>query len=164
MTLALVGPGQILGELGVVSRGCVRTATAVALEPCEALLFHRDDVLGLMTEHPPLAEVILDIVASRLRALDRYVLDIVCLPAETRVRRRLLELADLYGGADGEIVVQLSQEELAGISAVTRSTVNRILREETRLGVVRLGRRKIVVLDRKGLHSRAWGDGVRTDG
>jgi CRP-like cAMP-binding protein len=76
--------------------------------------------------------------------------------ADTRVRRRLLKLASLYARAEGEPVeVPLTQEEIAEMAGTSRATVNRVLREEQRRGLVRLRRGRTIVLDRDELARRA---------
>jgi CRP/FNR family cyclic AMP-dependent transcriptional regulator len=66
------------------------------------------------------------------------------------VRRRLSELAAIY--ADG--VVPLTQEDVAALAGTSRATVNRVLREEQRLGAVALTRGRTSVLDRESLERR----------
>ena len=61
--------------------------------------------------------------------------------ADTRVRRRVSELADDGG------VVPLTQEELSNLAGTSRATVNRVLRESQARGEVALRRGRIEVLD-----------------
>ncbi len=66
------------------------------------------------------------------------------------MRRRLVELAATY--EDG--VVPLTQEDIAAMAGTSRATVNRVLREEVRLGTVALARGRTTVLDLDGLERR----------
>ena len=68
-------------------------------------------------------------------------------PAETRVWRRLAELAD--ASVDGTI--RMSQDELAHIAGTGRQTANRVLRAGVRQGVLAVGRSSVQVLDRAAL-------------
>jgi len=77
--------------------------------------------------------------------LPRWIFD-----AETRVRRRLVELAETY--EDG--VVPLTQEDIAAMAGTSRATVNRVLREEQKLGAVALARGRTSVLDVAELRAR----------
>ena len=70
--------------------------------------------------------------------------------AETRVRRRLVDLAATYEGG----VVPLTQEDIAAMAGTSRATVNRVLREEARLGVVALARGRTTVLEPGELRAR----------
>ena len=66
--------------------------------------------------------------------------------AETRVRRHLGQLARLYD-RDGTAVIPLTQEEIAEIAGTSRATVNRVLREEERRGVIELKRGRTIVVE-----------------
>ena len=82
-----------------------------------------------------------------MRRLSRHLVEALYLPAETRVRRRLLEVAGAYGGD----VVPLSQDQVAELAGVSRATTNKVLREDSAKGYIRLARRQTEVLDREGL-------------
>lgn len=71
------------------------------------------------------------------------------MPADVRILRRLLELADAYGD-----VVPLTQDDLSGLAGTTRATVNRVLRREERSGGLALARGRIVIQDREALARR----------
>ena len=69
------------------------------------------------------------------RASDRIV-EAHYTDAETRVRRRLRDLAV----RQGQPAVSMTQEHLAEMAGTSRATVNRVLREEERRGTVALSR------------------------
>ena len=71
-----------------------------------------------------------------------------------RARRRLVELADIYGDAD-PVVIPLSQEEIATMAGTTRATLNQFLKDEERLGSVAIGRAKVTIVSREQLRARA---------
>jgi CRP-like cAMP-binding protein len=75
--------------------------------------------------------------------------------ADTRVRRRLLKLAAMYGPPEGPAAIPLTQEEISEMAGTSRATVNRVLREEQKRGAVTLARGSTTVLDREGLSRRA---------
>jgi CRP-like cAMP-binding protein len=51
-------------------------------------------------------------------------------------------------------VIPLTQEEIAEIAGTSRATVNRVLRDEERRGVIELKRGRTVVLDPEQLTRR----------
>ncbi|HLJ89260.1 MAG TPA: DUF1003 domain-containing protein [Candidatus Angelobacter sp.] len=59
--------GDVLGELSFLDGGA-RTATAVAVEPTEALTMDREQLLDFFTQHPHAAVDLLTVVGGRLRA------------------------------------------------------------------------------------------------
>ena len=142
--LTVRGPGDAFGELALVTAGeTLRSATVSALEPAETRSVFRDDFARLRREHPAVDAVLTAILAERVRRLSERLTEAYYLAAEARVLRRLEELADVYGGA-----VPLPQEALAELAGTSRATVNRVLRDQEEQGRVRLGRARIVILER----------------
>jgi CRP/FNR family transcriptional regulator, cyclic AMP receptor protein len=153
--LAVRGPGDAFGELALVSGGeAARSATVSALEPAETRSVLQEDFERLRREHAGIDAVLVAILAERVRRLSERLTEAYYLSAETRVLRRLVEVADLYGGP-----VPLPQEALAELAGTSRATVNRVLREQERRGLVELGRAKIIVLDRDALIGKRRGEG-----
>lgn len=150
-TLAVLGPGEMFGELSLLGEDARRTATVAAVDGGETHCVHRLDFEGLRRRHPDTAEVLIAILAGQVRRLSRHLLEALYVPADKRVLRRLLEVADQFD--DG--VVPLNQEDIASLAGTSRATVNRVLREEEARGTVRLGRGRTVVLDAEALGGRA---------
>ena len=155
VTLSVRGPGDAFGELALLGRERVRSATVSALEPAETHSVYRDDFERLRREHPPVNDVLIGILADRLRRLSEQVVEAFYVPADRRVIRRVCELAEMYAHGDAETVVPLTQEEIAELAGTSRATVNRVLREAERKGTVELRRGRTAVLDLEGLARRA---------
>jgi CRP/FNR family cyclic AMP-dependent transcriptional regulator len=148
--LDVVGPGEAFGELALLLPGSRRSATVSALEAGETRSVFRDDFAALRRTHPGVTDVLLRLLAEQLgRATDRLV-EAHYVDAETRVRRRLVELSAAYGSD----VVPLTQEDLASMAGTSRATVNRVLREEEGRGVVALGRGRTTIVDLAALERR----------
>ena len=152
--LSVLGPGDIVGELGLIGGESRRAATVEALEPGETRSVHRPDWERLRRDHPSVGEVLTAVLADRLRRVNTHLLEALYTPADTRIRRRLVELARAYGPEVGEARIPLRQEDLASIAGTSRATVNRVLREEEARGTVRLERGRTIVLDRDALEKR----------
>jgi len=152
--LDVMGPGQSFGELAVLQPGSRRSATVSALEDGETRSVFRDDFVQLEREHPGVKDVLLQLLAEQLRRASDRIVEAHYVDADTRVRRRLVELADAYRSADGEAVVPLTQEDVAAMAGTSRATVNRVLRDEQQQGAVELGRGRVIVLDREALERR----------
>jgi len=145
--LSVRGPGDAFGELALLGREPLRSATVSALEPAETSSIHRGDFERLRHEHPIVNDVLIGILTDRLRRLSDQLVEAYYVPADRRVLRRVCELAELYGAGDGEVVVPLTQEEIAELAGTSRATVNRVLREAERRGAVELRRGRTAVLD-----------------
>jgi CRP/FNR family transcriptional regulator, cyclic AMP receptor protein len=143
--LALYGPGQAFGELALLSADAKRSATVAALEDAETRSIYRDDLMRLQQRYPQVNNVLLALVAEKVRRSDQRTIEAYYLDAETRVRRRLLELAEIYGSDEGEAVIPLTQEEIGEMAGTSRATVNRVLRDEHRRGVLELRRGRTII-------------------
>jgi CRP-like cAMP-binding protein len=155
--LAVLGPGEMFGELALLEGADARrSATVAAQEAGETRSVHRIDFDALRNQHPGTAEILIAILSDQVRRLSRHLVEALYVPADQRVLRRLVEVAALYADdGPGETVVPLTQEDLAELAGTSRATVNRVLREAEARGHVRLGRGRTVVLDPDALATRA---------
>ena len=151
VTVAVLGPGSAVGELALLGDNERRTATVQAVEPVVALALLRRDFAELRRQHPSVTEFLVTSLAATVRRLDAQLVEAFHLPAETRIRRRLHVLAQVYDRGSRVIEIDLTQEELAQLAGTTRPTLNRVLREEERRGTLQLRRGRIVILDRAQL-------------
>ena len=150
----MIGPGRAFGELALLLPDSRRSATVSALEEGETRSVFRDDFAALQRSHPGVKDVLLTLLAEQLtRASDRLA-EAHYVDADTRVRRRLVELGETYGTGDGPTVVPLTQEDLAAMAGTSRATVNRVLRDEERRGTLELGRGRTTLLDAAELAKR----------
>jgi CRP/FNR family transcriptional regulator, cyclic AMP receptor protein len=153
--LSVRGPGDAFGELALLGREPVRSATVSALEPAETYSIYGGDFERLRHEHPIVNDVLIAILTDRLRRLSDQLLEAYYVPADRRVLRRVYELAELYRHGEAQVEVPLTQEEIAELAGTSRATVNRVLREAERLGTVELRRGRTAVLDFGELARRA---------
>jgi len=152
--LDVLGPGQAFGELALLLPGERRSATVSALEDGETRSVYREDFARLQRTHPGVKDVLLRLLAEQVRRTSDRIVEAHHVDADTRVRRRLCELAETYGGGDEEPVVPLTQEDLAAIAGTSRATVNRVLREEEKREAVALERGRVTLRDIEALAGR----------
>jgi CRP/FNR family transcriptional regulator, cyclic AMP receptor protein len=145
--LAILGPGELFGELALLGEDPDRSATVIALERGETRSIARGDFSRLLREHPEVNELLLRLLAVRIRRTNDLLAEALYVPADKRVLRRLRELAELYGGGEEAHVIPLTQEEIAELAGTSRATVNRVLRAEQRYGSLELKRGRTTVLD-----------------
>ena len=149
LLLAVVAPGDAFGELALVSTGR-RTATVQALSDGETLALDRRAFEAQRTQRPAVERALVTILAERLRSLNGLLLEAYFVDAEIRVRRRLLELGEAFGGT-----IPLTQAEIAQTAGTSRATVNRVLRDEEAAGTLTLGRGRTTIADAAALANRA---------
>jgi CRP/FNR family cyclic AMP-dependent transcriptional regulator len=143
LMLAVVEPGSVIGELGVIDGG-VRSAEAETLEATEVLVVPREVVLDLQRRFPVVTESLLAIVAASFRRLTDATADLVFLDLPRRVAKVLL---DHPRDATGVVDLGLNQEQLAHLVAGTRQSVNIALHGFERRGWLAISGRQIVVRD-----------------
>jgi CRP/FNR family transcriptional regulator, cyclic AMP receptor protein len=141
--LEVLSPGQAFGELALLLPDARRSATVLALEQAETRSIFRDDFALLQRSHPGVKDVLLRLLADQLRRASDRIVEAHYVDADTRVRRRLLELAETYENG----VVPLTQEDLAAMAGTSRATVNRVLRDEANRGTIEHGRGRVTILD-----------------
>ncbi|MDQ3106525.1 MAG: Crp/Fnr family transcriptional regulator [Actinomycetota bacterium] len=154
-TLRVRGPGEVIGELALLDQGSRRAATVVALERVETLALHRDQFAELRQRHPSVDAFLVNVLVEEVRRLSGLLVEALHVPVDTRVIRRLLALAEIYGSDGAPAEVPLTQEDLASLSGTSRATVNRVLGEAVRAGLVELRRGRITVVDAEGLARRS---------
>jgi CRP-like cAMP-binding protein len=151
VTMAILGPGGAAGLLAVHGSEAYHTSEAVALEATETLAIRIDDFVEFRRRIPALNEAVIRLVTDRALNLSRQLVEALFVSADARLILRLRMLCEVYGQGDGEVVIPLTQEDLANLAGVTRPTVNRVLKKEEDRGTLRVARGSIVILDRARL-------------
>ncbi len=141
LTLAIIHPGDLTGELGVVDGG-PRSADAETLEESQLLLIPRDAVRDVCARVPTAAQALTNSIAAICRRLTDVTADLVFLDLPRRVAKILLGQPR---GDDGTIRFRMSQEELAHQAGSTRQSVNAALRGFERRGWIEMQDRAVTV-------------------
>ena len=147
VTLMVVGPGDFFGELALLEPASRRNATVLALEPSETLVLSGERFNELRQAYPSVNRVLVEALAARLRRLNDLLVEALYFPVETRLLRRLVEIAEEWGWQDANGRLELTQEDLALMAGTTRPTVNRVLQRGVQQGVVGVGRGHVDILD-----------------
>ena len=157
LLLTISDPGDMLGELAFVDRG-PRVATVTALEPVEALVTPSQALRSHLESTPRIAVALLEVVAHRYRETTVKLAQFPSLDTMGRLAARVVELADRYGretNAGIEVILPISQDELAAWTGASRASVAHALQSLRELGWIRTERRKLTVIDLESLRARA---------
>jgi len=155
--LALLGPGQMFGELSLFDPG-PRSATATAVTDTKLLGLGHEDLLPLLSGRPGVARGLLLQLASRLRRSNDTLADLVFSDVPGRVAKALLDLSSRFGVPSDEgvrVVHDLTQEELAQLVGASRETVNKALADFVGRNWLRLEPRSVTLLNVDRLRRRA---------
>ena len=127
--------GSLFGEASFFD-GLPRVSSAVALTPCQIVPIDREQVTQEFVRDPELALAMMKYLARTVRLLSSQVDQMAFRPARWRVASYLLSPGSLT----------CTQEDIAAAVSASRVTVSRILNEFAQRGWIRLGYRKIALL------------------
>lgn len=114
----------------------------------------------MIGRHPALAGNAMRVIGGRLQDAHRRLREISTEDVERRVAHAVLKLADEAGKASSAgtaIDFPLSRRDIAEMTATTLHTVSRIMSAWEAAGVVKGGRQRIAIRDRKRLQIIADG-------
>ena len=146
---AVLGTGDVFGELAVLQENAVRSADAQTLAETECFVLHRPALVAFLQTHPAVMWCVITVLSDTIRRKDEAFSDLVFNDIPGRVARKLLELAAAHGEpahTGAQITVRLSQRTLAGLVGASRENVNRALSRFASLGVIELERGHINLL------------------
>jgi CRP/FNR family transcriptional regulator, cyclic AMP receptor protein len=136
-TIALLGPGDFLGEGCLASDQPIRIATATAITDCSVLKIHKREMVSTLHEQHAFSDLFVAYVVERHNRTQADLVDQLFNSSEKRVARALLILARFGKEDTAEAVIpRVSQETLAEIIGTTRSRVNFFMNKFRKLGFI----------------------------
>lgn len=143
----IISSGQVFGEQSLGSDG-VRNIAAEVLHEGVIHVIPRDAFIRYCDERPHLWRQVAELLIVHKKKLEKKI-ELLCLQdVEYRILFNLAELASCIGSRlnNQEYSVPLSQGELASLIGATRETTSTTLNALARRGLIRLGRRQLVVI------------------
>jgi CRP-like cAMP-binding protein len=138
VTLNVLTKGSVFGEIGMLD-GSVRTAGASAMVPTQLIGIARRTFFEALDHDAKLARNVIDLLCERLRWTSARMEDASLRSAPQRLARMLEHLAGDHGKKKPEgieIVVKLTQGELAQWTAMSRESLNKLLKSWVDDGLV----------------------------
>ena len=158
LVLNIIGKGGLFGEIALLD-GQPRTADAVALEETDLLVLDRSSFMPFLSERPAVALQLITMLCKRLRQTSEHLEDTLFLEASSRFARALMRLAEVFGrpAPNGGLTldIKLSQQQLGSLVGVSRESINKLLGEWQRSGVIAVANGHITLLDRGALEDIA---------
>ena len=128
--LAVLGIGDIVGEMGVVS-GRKRSADATALKDCSLGYLSISNFERIADDNPVIYRKLLGILCNRLKATNQNFIN-QRLSLSERLARTLINLSQSFGSdlPDGRICIKhkITQVELGRMTNTSRENINRQLK------------------------------------
>lgn len=144
------GPGTIFGYAAQILGGH-RVATAIARERSEIIFVPQHALAAIAHEQPSLWIHFAELATEQLTWAIRIIAERSRLNPRARLAARLYGYAMNWAKQEGALVLPMRQDELAELTGLSRKTINGILRDFEKLGLVALGYREITILDKRGL-------------
>lgn len=149
LTLAHFGPGDIFGELAMFDDER-RSATVEALDDVEAIAVLGTDMRRLLRDHSGLALKLVISLGRRLRDANERISRQSFQTVQSRVAGVLGQLvaqAQAEGGGDHDVLVTITQADIAQLAGSSRESASRFLAVLERADVVTQGRGRVTVHD-----------------
>ena len=144
--LAILGPGEFFGEMGLIDDN-PRSASVVAVEPCELLAVTKRAFRKCLVENTDLAMAVMRVLVRRLREADRKIGSLAMLDVYGRVARLLLDMSE---EVDGRRVVtrRLPKQDIAKMIGASREMVSKVMKDLQTSGYIEVQGSTITLRDR----------------
>jgi CRP-like cAMP-binding protein len=153
ITLAHFGPGDIFGELAMFDDER-RSATVEALDDLQVIGITGPDFRRLLQDHPELSAKLVISLGRRLREANERLTRQSFQTVQSRVATVLADLvadAQREGASDRDVLVTVTQADIAQLAGSSRESASRFLAVLERASVIAQGRGRIVVHDPEAL-------------
>jgi CRP/FNR family cyclic AMP-dependent transcriptional regulator len=136
-TIAILGPGDFLGEGCIASDQPMYMGTATASTECSVLKIEKKEMLRALHEEHRFSDLFVAYMVQRHNHTQADLVDQLFNSSEKRLARALLLLAH-FGKQDSpeEVTPDVSQETLAEMIGTTRSRVNFFMNKFRKLGFI----------------------------
>src|SRR5215510_16258152 len=125
--LTILGPGEFFGEMGLIDDE-PRSATVVAIEPCELLYIAKRDFKKCLAENFDMAMAVMRGLVRRLREADRKIGSLALLDVYGRVARLLLDMSEEVNGQK-VVAKRLPKQDIAKMIGASREMVSRVMKD-----------------------------------
>jgi CRP/FNR family transcriptional regulator, cyclic AMP receptor protein len=136
-TIALLGPGDFMGESCITSDQPLRMSSATPLTDCRILRIEKTTMLKVLHREHAFSDLFVAYLVSRNNHIQEDLVDQLFNSAEKRLARILLLLAH-FGkeGRSESVIPKISQETLAEMVGTTRARVNFFMNRFRQLGLI----------------------------
>jgi CRP-like cAMP-binding protein len=155
--LSIIPPGKIFGEQAIAPGG-VRGVSAQMLQEGALYQIPRAVFVEFANASPDVWRAVAELMMERQHEYEQKIALLCLQDVEYRILHYLASLSTVFGinPSDGqEYSLPLSQSELAHLIGATRETTSTTLNNLARRGLIRLGRRLLIVNTIDGVRAAA---------
>lgn len=157
INLKIYGPGDVFGLLSLAGEFSHR-ADVIAVGRSEILVFDALQTRDLAHKYPDIALRIIDLLVLHVEHAHTRIRALAVEKTERRLARSLLHFCTKFGDTGPDDTLQsanFTQQDLAEFTGTTIETVNRILRDWEKRGMITRRRMQITITDVAQLQSLA---------
>jgi CRP/FNR family transcriptional regulator, cyclic AMP receptor protein len=147
LVITTLGPHTLFGEMALLGTKMHNTF-AEAVDDCLICVMSRTDLERLILSKPQVALRILEITGKRLREAEERLENMAFKGIPARLASMLLRLAEEQGD---DSITGLTHQDLAESVGTYRETATQVLNDLKSSGLIEIGRKRIVILDKARL-------------
>lgn len=157
VTKAILSPGEVFGELALISDGG-RRDFAYSLEETTLCVLEKGDLQAMLRERNDLQLFFMRLIGNRTLQLEQRLENLMFKTSRSRIVEFLHELAESKGrrvGFEREVRNMLTHKEIADLTGTSRQTVNAVLNDLRRQNILTFDRKRMLVRDMEQLAAAA---------
>lgn len=157
VTIALLEPGEIFGELEVLD-DAPRDTLAEALDDSKICVVSKKIFLEMIHRIPDFSFRLTKLIGFRMRKIESRVEDLVFKDVPARLANLLLDLEKDYGKETPQgmlLQIKITHQEIANLIGSIRETVSAVLGDFKRDGWITFEGRRIILLKPRLIQKRA---------
>lgn len=149
VTKAIIGEGEIFGELSIIGES-TRRDFAYVMEETSCCILSVEEMRDLMKDHSKLSLFFMKMMGSRVLEMESRLESLVFKDSRSRIVEFIVDLAEKKGQRVGyEWVVRkfITHQEIANLTATSRQTVTTVLNELRTDNLLTFNRKRLLVRD-----------------
>ena len=143
--LSILSGGEFFGEMGLID-DAPRSASVVAIEPCELLSISKRDFKRCLADNFEMTMALMRGLVRRLREADRKIGSLALLDVYGRVARLLLDMSETVDGQK-MVTKRLPKQDIAKMIGASREMVSRVMKDLQTGGYIEMRGSSIVLRD-----------------
>jgi CRP-like cAMP-binding protein len=147
VTKAILSPGEVFGELALISEGN-RRDFAYSLENTSLCVLEKEDLSIMLRERSELQLFFMRLIGNRTLQLEQRLENLMFKTSRSRITEFLHTLAETRGrvvGYEREVRNMLTHKEIADLTGTSRQTVNAVLNDLRRQNILTFDRKRMLV-------------------
>lgn len=153
VTIQIIGAGEIFGESALMGQE-KHENMAETIEPAVVCAISKTEFMDFLDRNPKLNRAVNQLIGFRIRKIEAHIEDLVFRDS----RERILLFLERYVESFGRFLTDLwevrpflTHQQIGEITATSRQTVNQVLNDLKRDGIIDFSRRHLWVKDRDRL-------------